>query len=234
MCGVKGFPATITRCLGVTGTFLDSASRCRGVFGVATCIGFAFSSAEGQHSLIIRLVIYLRERSFEILNCVLILVGDRAIRPPGVVCLAGTDACLDDLLGVMTGSASSSTSRISMSCVALRTLLVTNGFSFSSLTIELRVRLLTRALMAGDAESLELAESRGRNDSRIVITCRVGCFFSETLAQHGRGHDGKTLAALSWGKGSLVVVEGSIVVCEGVRCVMEVAVLLAARRERVE
>jgi hypothetical protein len=32
--GVSAFPATVTRCRGVTGSFFESASRCLGVWGV--------------------------------------------------------------------------------------------------------------------------------------------------------------------------------------------------------
>ena len=42
------------------------------------------------------------------------------------------------------------------------------GFSLSSLTIELRVRLLTRALIGDEAVFLDLAESRGRNDLQLL------------------------------------------------------------------
>lgn len=42
--GVEDLPASITRCRGVTGTFFDNASRCRGVCGVKVCIGLRFSS----------------------------------------------------------------------------------------------------------------------------------------------------------------------------------------------
>ena len=48
MRGVRGLPVSITRCRGVIGPFLESASLCRGVWGVGFCTSFALSSAHSQ------------------------------------------------------------------------------------------------------------------------------------------------------------------------------------------
>jgi hypothetical protein len=44
--GVKGFPVSLTRCLGVFGAALDNASLNRVVVGVANSAGGEFSSGQ--------------------------------------------------------------------------------------------------------------------------------------------------------------------------------------------
>lgn len=106
--GVKGRPAMMSLCLGVTATLLASASRCLGVEGVRA--NFSGNSASD----------FFGEFSF---------VAVRGIREPGAPCFAGVVAAF--LPRFADGSSGSSTSIASTS----RTFCffgVTNGFSFSA------------------------------------------------------------------------------------------------------
>lgn len=114
--GVDGL-GTQTRCLGVTATFFDSASRCRGVCGVEVGVDFLVSFRTSVACLVIA-------------KWELILFGDATMRDWGVPCFAGLDATF----GAVALSISSGRGR-------------TKGLQFSSLPSTAIVRRFARVWM---------------------------------------------------------------------------------------
>lgn len=103
------FPARITRCRGVTGTFFDKASRCRGVCGVASCT-FSLSSESRSAGLAIRRLLDLLLLGSKSLVLPLAAVGDNAIRLLLTALLGDEDGLREDFDGVRKGSSRSSKS----------------------------------------------------------------------------------------------------------------------------